>query len=208
MNLKSSMKTTLILLLAILASFTATGQTANIPFTYLPFTISAPGTYVLNTDLTSTNVNSVGVAINQQAVGNIVLNLNGHTLHGNGAVAGITVNLRDVNGANLTIRNGTLDGFYYGIETNAEDSPAQHSHFLVENVTFKSTNNNTVSISLENTNGAVIGGCKFLGVMRVGIWDAASAYGNTYSNLSFDGQQSTNIQEGGSYPQTVSFQAN
>jgi hypothetical protein len=76
------MKTTLILLLAIFASFAATGQAANVPINYLPFTISAPGTYVLNTDLTAIP-NSYAILINQP-IGNVTLDLKGHTLHMSG----------------------------------------------------------------------------------------------------------------------------
>jgi hypothetical protein len=204
MKLESSMKTTPILLLAILASFTATGQAANVPINYLPFTISAPGTYVLSKDLTSTNVNAVAITMNQQAVGDIVLNLNGHTLHGNGAVAGVVFLFNGGAGA-LVLENGTVDGFTYGSETS--NSPfTTNSHLLIENVTFKSTGPDSIGIELERVNGALISGCKFVGVMSWGVFDLNSMSRNTYSNLSFDGQQSINIQEGGTYPQTLSFQ--
>src|SRR6478672_5299713 len=56
------------------------GQAANIPITYLPFTIIAPGTHVLNTDLTAPNANSIAISM-YKPVGSVVLRLNGHTLH-------------------------------------------------------------------------------------------------------------------------------
>jgi hypothetical protein len=200
------MKTTLTLLLAIFASFTAFGQTT---ITALPFSITAPGTYTLAADLTSKNVNSVAISISVPAflTGNLVLNLNGHTIHSNGGLAGMTVSVNST-GYSTTIMNGTFDGFSYGIETA---SSGNDSHLLIDNVTFKSTSNSTTAILLTRINRAVISRCNFVGVMRCGILDAYSGLGNSYVNLNFDGKQSINIQEGGtdgsSYPyaQTVNF---
>jgi hypothetical protein len=198
--------------LALLASAPAFGQTVT-TITALPFGITKPGTYILAADLTTNPGSSGGagaISIDLSRFlppGNVVLDLNGHTISGNGAPAGMTVSLRDL-GYNTTIMNGTFDGFIYGIETAASGN---NSRFLVDNITFKSTNFNSIAIDLSKTNRAVISRCKFVGVMRVGVLDQYSALGNTYSNLNFDGKQSVNIQEGGTdgspwpYPQTVNF---
>jgi hypothetical protein len=205
---RNKMKT-ILLILAIFtsfANFAVAGQTANIPITYLPFTISAPGTYVLVTDLTCA-VNGIAITMNQQAVGDIVVNLNGHTLNGNNNSLGVFFSLNGgVNVGALVLKNGTVSGFYTGTATSNFINTV-NSHLLIENVTFNSTipknNVSGVGIQFERVNGAVVSGCKFVGVMEYGVNDLDSASRNTYTSLSFDGQQSINIAEAGTYPQTL-----
>jgi hypothetical protein len=213
MKLKSSMKTSLILLLAILASFTAaSSQAATTTITALPFTITAPGTYVLASDMTITSTWSgvVAIYINVTSsvpggpvpTGNVILDLGGHTIHG-GAFYGVRVSSTGY----ITVMNGTLDGFSPGIDVAM--GGGSFSHLLIDNITFKSTKNNTSGITMAKTNGAVVSRCNFIGPMLCGIYDHYSTIGSTFINLNFDGYQTTNIQEGGMdglpYPQTVNF---
>jgi hypothetical protein len=181
------------------------GQTI---ITALPFNISAPGTYTLAADLTSANLNSVAINISIPAwvaAGNVVLNLTGHTIHGNGAFAGMSVS----SGGYITIMNGTLDGFNTGIQVNV--GGGINSHLLIDNITFKSTKGTNYGIIMTRTSRAMVSRCSFVGPMSCGITDKYSGLGNTYSNLNFDGKQSVNIQEGGTdgspypYPQTVNL---
>lgn len=143
--------------------------------------------------------------MSQQAVADIVLNLNGHTLHGNtGALAGIVFLFNGGSGA-LVLRNGTLDGFTYGTETS--NTPfSTNSHLLIENVTFKSAGGGSIGVELERVNGAIIRVCHFVGVMHWGVLDINSMTRNIYSNSSFDGHQDINIEEESTYPQTLSLQ--
>jgi hypothetical protein len=209
MKLKSSMKTSPILLLAILASFTATGQAAT-TITALPFSIYAPGTYVLATDLTAPSSPGGAGAISISVPGflppgNVVLDLQGHTIHSNNTYAGMSVS----SGGYITIANGTLDGFGLGIEVNV--GGGINSHLLIDNITFKSTKGTTLGISMTRTSRAMVSRCSFVGPMSCGISDKYSGLGNTYTNLNFDGKQSVNIQEGGTdgssypYPHTVNL---
>jgi hypothetical protein len=207
MKLKSSMKTTLTLLLALFASFTTNSQAATTTITALPFNISAPGTYVLATDLTVPSLSSGAVAItiyqsNFTPTGTIILDLGGHTIHG-GAFTGMRVSSTNY----ITIMNGTLDGFSDGIDVVM--GGGTFAHLLIDNITFKSTKNNTSGITMSKTNGAVVSRCNFIGPMYCGVSDHYSTVGSTFINLNFDGNQTTNIQEGGNdglpYPQTVNF---
>ena len=207
------MKTSLILLLAILASFTAaSSKAATITINALPFTITTPGTYVLATDLTMTSAwpGAVAIYISVRSsvpngpvpTGNTILDLGGHTIHG-GAFIGVRVDST----AYISVINGTLDGFSDGIDISM--GGGTFSHLLIDNITFKSTKNNTSGITMTKTNGAVVSRCNFIGPMLCGIYDHYSTIGSTFINLNFDGYQTTNIQEGGMdgfpYPQTVNF---
>jgi hypothetical protein len=206
---------TLIKLMTLLA-LASVGQAANIPITYLPFTITAPGTYVLATDLTSKKPNSFAISM-YKPVGSVVLDLNGHTLHAapapfveaNTASYGVLVHLDGGAAGGITIRNGTLEGFAYGFETSTVTAN-KGSDLLIQNVTFKNdypSSKNSESIHLVAANSAIITGCSFVGRGRVGILDEKNETGLTLSNLSFDGQLGVNIQQNGylTYPQIVSF---
>ena len=75
------------------------------PISSSPFTISAPGSYYLTTNLVGVSGNS-GVTI---ASGNVVLDLNGFALSGvSGSSAGVYIS-----GAytNITVRNGSISGW-------------------------------------------------------------------------------------------------
>jgi hypothetical protein len=203
MKLKSSMKTSLLLLLAIFASLT-NNQAANIPITYLPYTISAPGTYVLNTDLTAIP-NSYAILINQP-IGNVTLDLKGHTLHMSGDTSyGIVAKMNGSAAGIVTIQNGTISVSAYGLDVKNTVSPEKDTNLMVQNVTFQNNTTSAEDIYLEQTNYVQIKSCKFVGVGRLGIMDENSPTGNTFTNLSFDGKLSVNMTEDGTPPLIVNF---
>jgi hypothetical protein len=199
------MKTSLLLLLALLASFTAThGQAANIPITYLPYTISAPGTYVLNTDLTA-NPNSYAILIYQPA-GNVILDLKGHTLNMSGDTSyGIIAKMSGGGPGIVTILNGTISVSAYGLDVQTNPSQQKVTNLIVQNVTFSNNTTSAEDIYLEQTNGVQVKNCRFVGVGRLGIMDENSVMGNTFTNLSFDGKLSVNMMEDGTPPLIVNF---
>jgi len=79
----------------------------------VPFTISASGIYCLNTELSFPSGSGAAISI---VADDVVLDFNGHTL--DGLAAGPSTSAYGVialNRSNLTIRNGTLRGFYIGV---------------------------------------------------------------------------------------------
>lgn len=83
----------------------------RIPISSLPFTISAPGSYYVTTNLAS----GLGISINAS---HVTLDLSGFTLSG---AAGTPTSGIDVSGTqtNITIRNGVLQGWgSYGIDAD------------------------------------------------------------------------------------------
>jgi hypothetical protein len=211
------LKTSLLLLLAIFASLT-NNQAANIPITHLPFNITAPGTYVMNTDLIAPYSKTPAIT-SDQPVGVIVIDLQGHTLHAApvpfrqpNISVGILLYVDGGADGGVTIQNGTLEGFAVGLETKADpDKPGDDT---VSNITFKNDPTspaNSIAIHLFQTSGVRIVGCHFVGAGQMGIFDEQSEIGNIYSNLHFDGTLTTNIQVNGHttgtylYPQLVNF---
>jgi hypothetical protein len=100
---------------------TQAAKTSTIPISYLPFDITAPGTYVLTANLisTATRLNFEGyngaINISGALMGPVVVDLKGFTLTGPGANSiGIDIGAFSnglTNTYPITIRNGTLTKF-------------------------------------------------------------------------------------------------
>jgi Right handed beta helix region len=96
------------------------------PISSLPFTISAPGSYYVTTNLTP-GVNEDGIVV---AADNVTIDLNGFTLFGGGGSSGEGISSSGAR-ANIVVRNGTLRN-WPGTGVNLYDSGA--SQTLVQNV--------------------------------------------------------------------------
>jgi hypothetical protein len=202
-----TIQTSLIILLALFASLTnnqaaapaaPTLVGAQIPITYLPYTISAPGTYVLKTDLVAPP-NGYGILITQP-LGGTVLDLKGHTIYCSGDSSyGIIAKMNGGTGyvETVTIQNGTLSVSAYGLEVT---NTTKNSSLVVQNMTFLNNSSNANDVQLWAANGALLKNCKFVGAGQTGILDANSLFGNSYTNMSFDGKLNVNISEEGSSP--------
>jgi hypothetical protein len=86
--------------------------------TSLPYRIDKPGFYYVTGNL-STN-SAAGITIAQQ---DVTLDLMGFTLYGNLSVPesrGISI----AGGNNIEVRNGTLEGWNYGVYVNWDITPA------------------------------------------------------------------------------------
>ncbi len=134
--------------LAVLYAGPATAETVNCTaITAVPAVITVPGVYCFTKSLV-TSIAS-GIAISIQA-NNVVLDMNGHRLGGLAAGLGTTaVGIHATNRQNITIRNGTIRGFLYGIELQ---NGASQGH-LIEDM--RADQNTYVGIWVEGT-GSII----------------------------------------------------
>jgi hypothetical protein len=100
-------KTKLILLAALLCAPVITRAATVIGS--LPYTISAPGTYVLSRNLTAKSTD--GIDVNAS---NVTIDLGGYTLTqrvaGNGSGIFVTSGM-----SNVSVQNGVINGFYDGV---------------------------------------------------------------------------------------------
>jgi hypothetical protein len=101
---------------------TQAAKSTSIPISYLPFTITAPGTYVLTGNWNFASQNSIGPAIiiSAAVTGPVVLDLKGFTMIG--IVNAVAVLIGQTSSAvpntyPITIRNGTFQNFGLGITT-------------------------------------------------------------------------------------------
>jgi hypothetical protein len=105
--------------------------------TAFPANLTGPGVYCLSYKYIDFPLNA-GALITISA-DNVVLDLNGATLDGTPKASAFSWGIRSYNHSNITIRNGTIRGFNYGISLTAPlgyvNTTVRPSHsFLVENV--------------------------------------------------------------------------
>jgi hypothetical protein len=97
-------------------------------------TISAPGTYCLATDVIMAASFTTGNAI-EIAANYVTLDLNRHKVHGAAAgTATQAVGIHAFDRRNVTIKNGTVWGFVYGIDLEATSPPATLTGYVVDGV--------------------------------------------------------------------------
>jgi parallel beta-helix repeat protein len=129
-NPQMKTKTTLLTVaLGLLMSAIAT-QAANIQIKSLPFLpITAPGTYVLVSDLTYTAQSGAAITILPNLSGPVVINLNGHTLTGtasipltNNSSIGVFIDGNGPSHSTITIENGTITHFNSGVFADSENA--------------------------------------------------------------------------------------
>ncbi|MGD9265577.1 MAG: right-handed parallel beta-helix repeat-containing protein [Lysobacterales bacterium] len=100
--------------------------------TYVPFTISSPGVYCFtgNLEISATSGNAIDIQSD-----NVVIDMNGWTLSGLGAGTGTAhYGFNAWQRKNITIRNGTIQGFYMGIRFYDNHPYSASQGHLIEDV--------------------------------------------------------------------------
>jgi len=164
-------------------------HSANIPISYLPFNITAPGTYVVTSNLVCP-APETAITINGSVAGRIILDLGGYTVstypNTGSLVAGIVIQSNPAN-INITVRNGAVYGFWVGVDVNpntAVPSPLYFSNIHLENVAFLFER--LIGVSYNQIDSSTVNDCTFTGGVLTGIKDTYSPTGNRYSQNSFD----------------------
>jgi len=165
----------------------------------VPYTIAAPGTYILAADLVLTvsyspsdptsTITPAAITVDTNIVpGTVLLDLKGHTITATG-VDSSAIAIGDGVGINaypITVQNGTLTGFSYGIGTRQ----GAYSPYLLSGITLANLKLNMVDnadavswgIRLYAVNSAVTN-CT-INNAEDGILDWGIK-GNVYSNVTF-----------------------
>ena len=97
------------------------------PINSVPFTINSPGVYCLRQN-TSVVMNS-GHAI-EVDTSNVVVDLSGFQLNGGGNAASQAVGIHSGPHLNVTVRNGTVRGFFVGVFLGDTDSAVSSGHVV------------------------------------------------------------------------------
>jgi hypothetical protein len=176
------------IVVAALAMSALSAQSAEIPITYLPFQITAPGRYVLTSNLSypgPTQFNDAAININAQ--GPVILDMKGFTITGvpsDHYSIGIIVGPAS-DPVPLIIRNGTLVNFQYGIITESfqqeglKDITINNMSFNLDPTTPGAYEE--IGVSFTAVRNSTVSNCSFSNGLY-GIEDFGSPGGNVYSN--------------------------
>jgi hypothetical protein len=141
------MKSLFFALLAI-ASFAADsfGQTI---ISSVPYTISAPGTYVLGSNLTYSSAAGAAITILSS---NVTLDLGGHYLYFPGTPTS-NVGVYVHNAGNVIIQNGIIAVFRYGVYVEHTGGTALNSGNIVQNLRLTNVN---IGVVLSTVAGSIV----------------------------------------------------
>jgi hypothetical protein len=176
--MKRLISTLVAALTLIMSAFSA--QSADIKITSLPFNITAPGTYVLTGNLTSSSTSSSGaINISPAVAGAVIVDLKGFTITGPGEFStGVGIGFvfgpgAVANAYPITIRNGTIKNFGFGVWA---ESGTYLSNITVHNIVFYTAPNSaddSQGVSFNETNSSTVSRCTFY-AGAYGIRDALS----------------------------------
>jgi hypothetical protein len=185
----------------IMSALTAqAAPTPNIPISSLPFTISAPGTYVLTRNLTYPLISNGGltdipaITIPTNIPGRIAVDLKGFTLTTNGG-AFMAIGIGTFAGTDIsnkypiTIQNGTISNFQVGVYAitliGSALGPAL-SYITLHNLNFITSPvfGASTAVSFNKVASSEISQCTFHGG-PTGISDTETPGGNTFNNDTF-----------------------
>jgi polygalacturonase len=163
-------------------------QATNIQITYLPYTISAPGTYVLTgnltTDMSYPSSQGAAITILKNIPGPVVLDFEGHAITWTGTTGtsyGVFIGIVGpsvVNTYPITISNGTINGF--AISIDGDSGPI--TRLTVENMRFSNMNE---GVKIRYTSYANVDNCVFT-LAQYGIDDYSTEANNSYLNNTFN----------------------
>ena len=111
-----------------------TNYSGGTPITTLPCTITAPGTYYLTADYAANWTGSTVVI--QVNASNVTIDLNGHTINNTAGTSTSAYGIYAIDRSGITVRNGNLVGFYWGISFFASNSSTASASFghLIQDV--------------------------------------------------------------------------
>lgn len=94
----------------------------------LPYTITVPGVYCLTGDLFTTMASGSAIEILSH---NVVIDLNDHRIGGGAAGLGTqAIGIHALNRLNVTLKNGTIKGFYFGVQLENSSGVNTGGHVL------------------------------------------------------------------------------
>src|SRR6202048_404795 len=141
------MKSLFLALLAV-ASFSAdsSGQTI---INSVPYTINAPGTYVLGSNLTYSSAAGAAITILSS---NVTLDLGGHYLYFPGTPTS-NVGVYVHNAGNVIIQNGIIAVFFYGVYIEHTGGTALNSGDIVQDLRLTNVN---IGVVLFTVAGSIV----------------------------------------------------
>lgn len=159
----------------------------------LPYTISTPGTYYLAQDFTVSVTGAISINV---LTSNVTIDLNGHTITNTYGAGNSAYCIGATNLSNITVRNGTINGYYYGflVTSSYFDTRCTSYGHQAENVTFIkntfcATNLQGIGCRLYHCRAILTGGTT---VQSAYYNFALDGTGNTVEDCDVSGKTGTN----------------
>ena len=193
-------KITTLLVALITGLISANAAPPGIPINSLPFSISAPGTYVLTQDLTTGGVEqAIDIAAN--IPGPVTIDFQGHAITAT-STSTLGISIEPTNAYPITIRNGTLTGFVIGIATFGSIPPPLNTNITIQKIIFNPSGwgvSPAWGVFFDVTGFSSIINCTFNGG-TYGIEDNFSQGGNSFVNCTFNGGNNPLLNTGTNQP--------
>jgi Fe-S cluster assembly iron-binding protein IscA len=160
------------------------GEHTNI---VLALQFTAPGTYVVTGNLTTSAFTAI--SISSMVSGPVILDLKGHTITGAGESYNsnaVNISGLSTNAYPITVQNGTITGFAYGVSTG-NNNGSELVAIKLSNLAISAAGVSvptTAGFYIDFTANSIISDCA-ISNSSYGIIDFGSSGGNTYTNLSF-----------------------
>jgi hypothetical protein len=176
---------------ALLFSLNAEAQTTQVhrtttKITALPFNIVTPGTYRLTGDLSFPSViGTPAISVLGGLPGPVVVDLNGFAIGGDVTPGSfcIVIGSSPVSSP-ITITNGTIRNFVYGVYANNLSSLTINKVNFLINILRPFAPSSPTGICFQNVNSSAVSNSVFTNEI-VGVQDTNSGGGNRYLNDSF-----------------------
>ncbi|MBV8142978.1 MAG: hypothetical protein JOZ60_13145 [Verrucomicrobia bacterium] len=162
-------------------------QSANVVISAVPFTITAPGTYVLAGNLTCPATPNGAINIPSNLPGPVVVNLKGFTITGpGGSTTGVSIAGQSTNTYPITVQNGTLNSFGVGVDAVSLGPLHKHMHDItIDKIVVTPTPTSAYLYStgfyFYEVSSSVVSNCTVNGGLY-GIVDIPDEGNNSYSN--------------------------
>jgi hypothetical protein len=169
-------------------------QSADVIISAVPFTITAPGTYVLAGNLICPASPTGAINIPSNLQGPVDVNLKGFTITGpGGSTTGVSIVGQSTNTYPITVENGTLNSFGVGVDAESLGPLHKHMHDItIKKIVVTPT---ATSVYLYSTgflfyevSSSVVKNCTVNGGLY-GIVDIPDEGSNSYSNDEMVGTQ-------------------
>jgi hypothetical protein len=176
--------------LLVLTSMFALGSSsfgAPIPILALPYNISTPGNYVLNSNMSYTGTDAaITITVSPSLNKPVTVNLKGFTITGiGGFCTGVSIVGSGANKSSITVENGSIQNFGFGVWPEIAGSIL--TDITIDNVAFSNATTparDGAGVLLSQVDDSTISNCTFKGG-DYGIEDTLSTGGNRYINDSF-----------------------
>lgn len=101
------------------------------PITSIPLMITAPGSYCLTGNLSTAQTSGDAITV---ASGYVTIDLQGYEIAGTGALSGTAHGIRSWAQTDVTVRNGTIRGFFTGVSLEGAFSGGTPRNLAVEDL--------------------------------------------------------------------------